>query len=138
MTSSLEKGLTKTRNFTVQKDQTIGFMGEDARVYATPALIADIEHTCRDLIKEHVADEDDSVGFEVSVKHLAPTLMGMDVSVIVTITSTEGPKVVFNVRATDAAGPICDGYHTRFVVNTEKTKQRLKAKADKVASLSKA
>ena len=137
MTSSLEKGLTKTRTLTVQKDQTIGFMGEDARVYATPALLADIEYTCRDLIKEHVPEEKDSVGFDVSIKHLAPTLMGMDVSIVVTITSTEGPKVVFNVRATDPAGPICDGYHTRFVVDTENTIQRLKAKAEKVASLNK-
>ena len=53
MKPSLQAGLSMTRRITIDRERTIGFMGEDARVYATPSMIMDIERTCRDLILEH-------------------------------------------------------------------------------------
>ncbi len=135
MSESLTAGISVSRNFTVDKDRTIGFMGEDARVYATPSLITDIEQTCRDLIVEHVGADEDSVGFKVSILHTAPTLLGMDVTVTATITEVDGAKVVFDVSAKDSLDSICKGKHERFVVNIEKTKQRLLAKAEKAANI---
>jgi predicted thioesterase len=132
MRSSLAVGLTKTRKILVSKDKTISFMGEGARVYATPAMLSDIEHTCRDLIKEHVSPAEDSVGFDVSIKHLAPTLLDMEVTITATITEVEGPKVVFEIKASDPGDKICVGSHTRFVVDIAKTEQRLQAKKEKL------
>jgi fluoroacetyl-CoA thioesterase len=62
MKPSLQPGLSTVRRFTVDRDRTISFMGEDARVYATPRLILDIEFTCRDLIVQHADPGEDSVG----------------------------------------------------------------------------
>ncbi len=138
MADSLIAGATETRTFLVSKDKTIGFMGEGARVYATPSLINDIEHTCRDLIARLVEDGKDSVGFDVSIKHLAPTLLDMEVSITVTVAEVDGPKVVFDISASDPADLICKGNHTRFVVDVAQTEERLKAKAEKVSGLSKA
>lgn len=138
MADSLIAGVAETRTFLVSKDKTIGFMGEGTRVYATPALINDIEHTCRDLIVRLVADGKDSVGFDVSIKHLAPTLLDMEVSITVTVTEVDGPKVIFDISANDPADLICKGNHTRFVVDVAQTEERLKAKAVKVAGLNKA
>ena len=53
MKPSLQAGVSMTRRVVIDRDRTIGFMGEDARVYATPSMIMDIERTCRDLIMEH-------------------------------------------------------------------------------------
>jgi fluoroacetyl-CoA thioesterase len=133
MANSLKKGDAVTRNFTVTRDKTIGFMGEGARVYATPSLIQDIEQTCRDLIIERVDKGNDSVGFDVSVKHLAPTLLDMDVSITATIEEVEGPKVVFKVSASDPIEKICAGSHVRFVVDVEGIENKLKSKAEKIA-----
>ena len=135
MSTPLTAGISVSRNFTIDKGRTIGFMGEDARVYATPSLITDIEHTCRDLIVEHVGSGEDSVGFKVSILHTAPTLLGMDVTVTATITEVDGAKVVFDVSAKDSLDSICSGKHERFVVNIEKTKQRLLAKAEKATNI---
>ena len=132
----LVPGISVTRNFLVGEDRTIDFMGEDARVYATPSLVRDIEHTCRDLIVEHVAQGEDSVGVKVSIAHTAPTLLGMEVKVLATISEVEGPRVVFEVSASDGIDEICRGSHERFVVNIDKTKQRLLAKAQKLADTS--
>ncbi len=106
-------------------------MGEDARVYATPSMIMDIERTCRDLLMEHADASEDSVGIEVSVKHLAASLPGMTVEIIVKVASVEGRKVVFEVSAKDELDTISTGTHARFVVDVAKTVERLKAKAAK-------
>ncbi len=40
MKPSLQPGVTMTRKILIDKDRTISFMGEDARVYATPSMIS--------------------------------------------------------------------------------------------------
>jgi fluoroacetyl-CoA thioesterase len=137
MKSSLQPGVSMTRRIAIDRDRTIGFMGEDARVYATPSMIMDIERTCRDLIMEHADAGEDSVGIEVSVKHLAATLPGMNVEITVKVASVEGRKVVFEVAAKDELDAVSAGTHSRFVVDVGKTVERLKAKAAKRDALKK-
>ena len=137
MKPSLQPGTSMTRRIAIDRDRTIGFMGEDARVYATPSMILDIEKTCRDLIMEHADAGEDSVGIEVSVKHLAATLPGMNVEIVVKVASVEGRKVTFEVSAKDELEAISTGTHARFVVDVVKTIERLKAKAAKWDALKK-
>jgi predicted thioesterase len=129
MKESLRPGLAKTRQIAVDRDRTIGFMGEEGRVYATPFLVGDIERTCRDLLLEHSDPGEDSVGMEVSVSHLAPTLLGMQVEVTATVKAIDRRKVTFEVTAKDEVEPIATSTHTRFVVDVAKRHERLKAKA---------
>ena len=131
MKDSLRPGTTFTRRLTVDRDRTIGFMGEEGRVYSTPNLIRDVEHACRDLILEHGDAGEDSVGMEVALKHLAPTLPGMEVTITVTVREVDRRKVAFDVSVKDELEPISAGSHTRFVVEKAKTIERLKAKAEK-------
>jgi len=134
MKDTLHAGTTFTRRLTVDRDRTISFMGEEGRVYATPSLIRDVELTCRELILQHADPGEDSVGMEVALKHLAPTLPGMEVEITVTVNAVEKRKIVFDVAVKDTLEPISGGSHTRFVVDTAKTIERLKAKAAKVAA----
>jgi fluoroacetyl-CoA thioesterase len=137
MKPSLKPGVSMTRRIAIDLDRTISFMGEDARVYATPSMIMDIERTCRDLIMDHADTGEDSVGIEVSVKHLAATLPGMNVEIVVNVTSVEGRKVTFDVSAKDELDAVSSGTHSRFVVDVGKTVERLKAKAAKRDALKK-
>ncbi len=132
MKSSLQPSISLVRRVTVEKEKTISFMGEEGRVYGTPFLVLDIEHTCRNLILEHSDPSEDSVGTEVAIKHLAPTLPGSTVEIIVTVTAVEGRKVTFAVAAKDEIDTISAGTHERFVVDKAKTFERLKAKAAKL------
>jgi predicted thioesterase len=133
MKKSLTKGVSQVRKVTVDAARTIGFMGEDCRVYATPDLVRDIESTCRDLLLEHADPGEDSVGSKVSITHSAPTLCGMEVEITVTVAEVDRSKVVFDVSAADPVDVICTGQHERFVVDVERTRQRLQAKAAKAA-----
>jgi fluoroacetyl-CoA thioesterase len=133
MKASLRPGVRRVSRIDVDHDRTIGFMGEEGRVYGTPFLVHDIEHTCRDLILEHADAGEDSVGTEVAIKHLAPTLLGMTAEITVVVTAVEGRRVAFEISAKDALDTIRTGTHGRFVVDVKKTIERLKAKAAKRA-----
>ncbi len=134
MKDSLRPGVSRVGRIQIDRDRTIGFMGEEGRVYATPRLVQDIEHTCRNLILEHADDGEDSVGIDVSIRHLAPTLPGMTAEITATVSAVEGRKVTFEIAAKDNLEPICAGTHSRFVVDKGKTLERLKAKAAKFAA----
>jgi predicted thioesterase len=110
-------------------------MGEEGRVYGTPYMILDIEYTCRELLLQHSDPDEDSVGIEVAVKHLAATLPGSTVEITVTVTSMDGRKVTFAVAAKDEIDAIGSGTHSRFVVDKAKTFERLKAKAAKLRGM---
>lgn len=129
MKASLTTGLTATRRITVDRDRTIGFMGKGGRVYATPALIRDIEMTCRNLLLEHLDEGEDSVGTRVEIDHLAATLVDMWVELGVTVSEIKGRSVTFEVAARDIVDAVARGRHTRFIVVKAKTEERLAAKA---------
>lgn len=129
MKSSLIPGVHASSTLTVDRERTIDFMGESARVYATPALVRDIEVACRELLLQHLDAGEDSVGTRVEIDHIGATLMGMSVEISVRVAGVEGRAVTFEVEARDSVEPICRGRHGRFVVDIAKTGQRLAAKA---------
>ena len=129
MKDSLRPGLSLVRRLIIDRERTIGFMGEEGRVYATPRLVRDVEHACRDLILEHADAGEDSVGMEIALKHLAPSLPGMTVEIDVRVVAVDRRKISFEVSARDELDEISAGTHARFVVDVAKTIERLKAKA---------
>jgi len=129
MKPTLQSGLAASVNFEVTRDRTIDFMGEQARVYATPMLVRDIEIACRDLLLQHLDPGEDSVGTRVELDHTAATLMGMKVELTVSIAEVKGRAVTFDVAGRDSVEPICRGRHSRFIVDVKKTELRLAAKA---------
>jgi len=131
MKTTLQAGIAAQREFPVDASRTIDFMGEDARVYATPMLVRDIEVTCRELLLAHLDPGEDSVGTRVEIDHLAATLLGMKVTISATLAELKGRAAVFEVSASDGVDAICRGRHTRFIASVEQVKQRLKQKQAK-------
>jgi len=131
MKPSLAAGITRTARLVVDRERTIDFMGENARVYATPMLVRDVEVACRELLLAHLDDGEDSVGTRVELDHTSPTLCGMAVGITVTAVEVKGRAVTFTVEGRDALDTICRGKHHRFVVDVAATKARLAAKAEK-------
>ena len=131
MKPTLQPGLAAETTISIDRERTIDFMGEAARVYATPMLVRDIEMTCRELLLEHLDAGEDSVGTRVEIDHIGATLLGMTVTLAVRVAELNGRAVVFEVEGRDAIEPIVRGKHSRFVVDVAKTAQRLAAKAEK-------
>jgi len=131
MKTTLQAGLAAKRRFRIDRERTIDFMGEKARVYATPMLVRDIELTCRDFLLGHLDAGEDSVGTRVEIDHLAATLLGMVVEISISVEEVKGRSVTFAVDAHDGIDAVCRGKHMRFVVDLKQTEARLAAKAQK-------
>ena len=130
MKPSLQAGLSHTKSVEIDESRCIGFMGREGAVYATPRMVSDVEYTCRDFLLAHLDPGEDSVGTHVSIDHLAPTPMGMSVTVELKVAEVDRRKVVFafTVRDIEEVGR---GTHVRYVVDTAKTRERLAAKRAK-------
>jgi fluoroacetyl-CoA thioesterase len=123
---SLSAGLQKTVRIEIDRARTIGFMGDEGRVYATPSMVLDFEMATRQFLLEHLDDGEDSVGAHVSIDHLGPTLEGDTVEMSLKIVKVDG-----HMRDTlDACGR---GLHRRFIVDVARQYGRLAARKAKLA-----
>lgn len=135
MKDSLAAGVTKTSRFTIDQARTIDFMGDEARVYATPELVRDVENCCRDLLLQHLEPGEDSVGTHIELDHIAPTLLDMWVEITATVTELKGRQATIEITARDNLEKVAHGKHVRFIVDVNVSVERFKRKAEKVDAL---
>ena len=128
MKETLQLGVSFTAKALIEKDKTIGFMGEDLRVYATPFMVQDAERSCRNFMLEHLEDGEDTVGSRVEIDHLGPTLVGQTIEIEGKVTEVEGPRVLFEVEIRDEIDTVGRVKHTRFVVEKARQGSRLEKK----------
>ena len=132
MKDTLAVGLTKTRHVVIDKQRTIDFMGDELRVYATPWMARDIEVTCRDLIFKNLDDGEDTVGTRIELDHLGATLLNSWVDVTVTVVNIDGRHVTLEAEVQDPLDVVGKARHARFVIDVERQRARLEAKAAKL------
>lgn len=137
MNPEFRTGLKHTQRIVVDRDRTIGFMGEAMRVYSTPSMVLDVERTCKDFLAQHLPPEQNSVGMRVEIDHLGPALLDSWVDVNITVSEVDRRKVTFEAEVRDALDVIGKATHIRFVVELAKQKERLEAKKAKLAQLGK-
>ncbi|WP_025917456.1 thioesterase family protein [Herminiimonas sp. CN] len=134
MKDTLQAELTAVRRITIDKPRTVDFLGEQLRVYATPELVRDFEVACREFLLEFCDAGEDSVGTGINITHGGATLLGMQVEITITVTAVEGRKVTFLLVARDGAEEISRGEHSRFVIQVDKLRAKVAAKAALTAS----
>jgi predicted thioesterase len=134
MKNTLAQGLGASRRVTVDKPRTIDFLGEALRVYATPELVRDFEIACREFLLNHTDAGEDSVGTGIAITHSGATLLGMEVEISLSVAKVEGRLVTFDLVARDGSEEISRGSHSRFVVEVEKLRGKVAAKAAKAAA----
>jgi predicted thioesterase len=131
MKSTLKPGLAFSRSILVDEARCIGFMGKEGMVYATPKMVSDVEYACRDFLLGHLDAGEDSVGTQVLIDHLAATPLGLEVAIEIKILEVDRRKIKFEFSVKDPVEEAGRGTHTRFVVETAKTRERLAAKRAK-------
>jgi len=129
-------GATKERTITVDSNQMTSFLWEGENVLSTPSLIAEMEETCRILIKEQFLKDPewDSVGTIVDIKHMAPTPVGAAVHLKAKVVSVDGRRVMFEVKARDDLENVGEGRHERFIINVPRFRARFNEKQKHLAS----
>ena len=125
MDPNLKTGVSAIEHILVEHDRSIAFMGEAARVYSTPSMVNDVEYACLRLIQKYLPEEQSSVGMHVSIDHLAPTPVGCEVQVKVTVSAVDGRKVTLDAEVRDAVEVIGSGVHVRYVIDVARQARRI-------------
>jgi predicted thioesterase len=130
MDFAIKIGAIKERTITVSSNQTTSFLWEGENVLSTPSMIAEMEETCRLLLKEQVIAEPewDSVGTVVKVEHLAATPVGAEVFLKAETISADGRRVIFKTEARDKLEKIGEGMHERFIINVPRFRAKFNEK----------
>ena len=125
---------TKERKIKVGAGQTTSFLWEGENVFSTPSMIAEMEETCRLLLKEEfLEDEDwDSVGTLVNIRHLKATPVGTEVKLKARVIDVKDRRVTFEVDAVDKIEKIGEGLHERTVINVPEFRERFDKKLKKL------
>jgi len=131
---SLAAGIAGENTLVVDAGRCIAFMGPENAVYATPKMVGDVEYAIRDFLLAHLDAGEDTVGTRVVIDHLAATPMGMKVTIRYQVLAVEGRSVrcAFSVR--DDLEECGRGEHVRFVVDVQRTRERLAKKRARVAN----
>lgn len=98
-------------------------------VFATPMLVALIEQTCYESVLPYLDEGQGTVGTLVNVAHTAATPIGMRVWCESELVEVDRRRLVFKVKAFDECGPIGEGTHERFIIDTAKFFEKVKAKS---------
>ena len=87
-------------------------------VLSTPSMIGLMETTCVQLLTPYLDEDEQTVGFHVDVKHLAPTRIGQSVTITATLQEIKDKRFRFAVEAVNDQGvKIGDGMHRRALIN---------------------
>ena len=115
------------QNFTVTESNTAKNMGSgDLDVLATPSLVAFMENAAKNYLNTFLTDDLGSVGSNININHLAPTLVGKEITVQGQITEIIKEKIIiFSLEAFEEDKKIGDATHTRVIINNEKFLSKL-------------
>jgi len=97
-------------------------------VLATPVMIMIMENAALNAMKPYLGDNESALGTRVDVRHLAATPAGRHVKGEAEVTTVDGRRVEFTIRATDAGEVIGTGTHERVIIELTQFMARLKSK----------
>jgi predicted thioesterase len=112
-------GISDEMTITTTPDMGITHLGPSVpAMYSTPSMIQLIEGTCVRLISRYVGPGEQSVGFRVDVKHLAPTQIGKKVTSKVALREINGRRCIFDIEVHSEDGvKIGEGVHERAIID---------------------
>ncbi len=99
------------------------------RVFATGFMVGLFEWACIKAVNPHLAWPDEqTVGTDVKLSHIAATPPGLTVTVHVTLEKIDGTKLTFSVVGHDGLDKISEGTHERFIINAAKFNAKVAGK----------
>jgi len=101
-------------------------------VFATPEMVGFCERSSHALIAPLLGAERNSVGVVVHIRHLAPTLVSQTVRAEIELVEVDRRRLQFKIELHDELDKIGECQHERFVIDVDKSGERLKVKAQKL------
>ena len=125
----IEKGIKGRREQTVTPEMSAARVGSGlVEVFATPMMISLIEQTCNESVLPYLDEGQGTVGTLVNEAHTSATPIGMRVWCESELVEVDRRRLVFKVKTFDECGPIGEGTHERFIIDTAKFFDKVKGK----------
>ena len=117
----MKKGLTIGRKsvviFEAEERMVAAFEGKVVhKVLSTFHLVYYAELAARRLIEPYLEDEEEAAGYEIKLKHIAPTKVGDEVKLTATLVKKDGKKLVCEIEAETSGRKICAGTQTQILI----------------------
>src|SRR5262249_15316720 len=90
--------------------------GGSGGILTTPWMIMLMEETAQEVTRPYLPADHTTVGFEISVRHLAPTPIGAEIRVAAELLAVEGKKLLWAVSAHNERRKIGEGTLRRTIV----------------------
>ncbi len=111
-------GKTREDQRIVSQLDSAQIMGSgDLDVYATPAMVAFMEYTSKELIKDVLQENETSVGIRIDVRHLKPTNVGKEIRAVATVNKVDDKKITLKVDVFEGDTLIGTCLHERYIVD---------------------
>lgn len=122
----IEIGTRHTSSTIVDSSKVASAVGSGGLdVFATPSMVALMEHAAMTAVAPFLAEGDTTVGGYIATSHLAPSPIGATIEAEAVVTAVEGRKIEFEVEARCGEQLLGKGTHTRFIVNAAKFMSKL-------------
>ena len=132
MNNSIIPGLSFRQTKKVTAEDTAARYGSGfMEVFATPALVAFMEHTSLMVVQQFLEPGFGTVGTAVNINHLKATPVGMNVECTATLTEVKGNSLSFRILASDETGTIGEGTHTRFIIDENRFMKKFQKESAK-------
>lgn len=88
--------------------------------FSTPSMIGLMEQAAIQAVHGFLDEEQTSVGFEVNVRHIAPSDIGATVTGHAELIEIDRNRLTFRVEAYDGDKKIGEGSHRRAIIDTNR------------------
>ncbi len=122
-------GLTGKSEMVVKEEDLVSRLGDiPLDVLSTPRLIHLLETAAIEAIRDHIPEDQVSLGTEVRIRHLSATPLGMKVTANALLKGVEKSRLLFLVDAYDEKEKVAEGEHERILVSKERFLQKVEKK----------
>ena len=106
-------GLKGQRQTVVDEHNVAGHVDK----FSTPSMISLMEQAAIAAIDPYLEEEQTSVGYEVHVRHLAPSDIGATVIAHAELTEVNRNRLTFQVEAYEGEKKLGEGTHKRAIID---------------------
>ncbi|MCL2775563.1 MAG: thioesterase family protein [Oscillospiraceae bacterium] len=129
--SNIKLGKTATVKTIVSESNKAKAVGSGSLdVFATPMMIALMEKAACECLANGLEQSQTSVGTQINVSHTAASPLGAEITTTATVEYVFGRKIEFSVTASDGAGEIGSGKHTRVIVDAVRFMEKANSRVE--------
>lgn len=128
MKPGMEVGQQATINVKVTPDMFAQFEGNIVHpAYSTVSMVYHMEWAARQIILPYLEEHEEGIGGGVSAKHLNPTPVDSEISVIATLREVKGKAVICDLEVRNEKEKVGEGEVTQYILPKQMIQEKIES-----------